>query len=243
MASNQPPHADCVARRFCRRGRRGRRCRSLCAGAVRSARRCGSKWVKRCRAAPMRWCRSTRVNVRGDRAEVVAAVAPGEGVLAAGRRCCTPARRCAGPGSACAPSTSRSSLLPASPEVRVRVAVHPHCRRRTLRRRRRSSAALDLLAHAVAQAGWQRCSDAREDEEASIGALTDDRCRRGDRHRRHRQRTARCSRAYAWQRLGRVEAHGIAVSPGETAAFGFVGATAGAAHAWTARCGAWRSGC
>ena len=41
-------------------------------------------------------------------------------------------------------------------------------------------------------------------------------------------------------RLGRVEVHGIALSPGETAAFGFVGAAAGAAAARPARCRARR---
>ncbi len=60
------------------------RCRSLRAGAVAVDSRSGSMSASRCRAEPTRCCRSMRLTLRGDRAEAIAAVSPGEGVLPAG---------------------------------------------------------------------------------------------------------------------------------------------------------------
>ena len=92
-------------------------------------------------------------------------------------------------------------------------------------------AARDLIARAVAAAGGVRTRR----RPAILRRRWRTQRRRCHRHRRHRQRPRRRERAHAGA-AGRVEVHGIALSPGETAAFGIVGSTAGAAGPGPHRC-------
>jgi|SRR5579862_991330 len=159
------------------------------------------------------------INVRGDHAEVVAAVVPGEGVLPAG-------------GDAAAGTSWRQAgervravdvaVMAAAGIAKVRVRV-PFIRivGGDAAAAPAIGAARDLLAHVVAKAGgW--VLDAREDKKAFDDALTEtdsDAVIAIGGTGSGRRDTA----VHTLQRLGRLEAYGIAVSPGDTAAFGFVG--------------------
>jgi molybdopterin molybdotransferase len=160
------------------------------------------------------------VTMRADRAEAIAAVSPGEGVLPA--------------GGDVAPETilrRAGSYLRASDiavmaaagiadvmvrEPRIRIACGGIAKTPLIQ------AAIDMLTRAVTAAGGT-VFDADSEPERLYEALGEARAHagfvvggtgsgRGD------------SSVRTLARFGRIEAHGIAVSPGETAAVGYVGA-------------------
>jgi molybdopterin biosynthesis enzyme len=159
------------------------------------------------------------VSVRGKIAEAIAPVVPGEGVLPAG-------------GDA----TARMPLRRGGERLRaIDVAVMTAAGLRDMKirmprirliggsagRSTMGDASLDFLSRAVAAAGC-RPLDAREEMKSFDAALTEP----------DADAVIGCGGTGSGRRdtavqmlaaLGRVEAHGIAVSPGETAAFGFVG--------------------
>jgi molybdopterin molybdotransferase len=159
------------------------------------------------------------VTWRGDRAEAIAAAAPGEGVLAAG-----------GDGTERIPLRRAGQRLRAVDLALMAAAGISHAMLRAPRvclacgsatRTAPIEAALTLLARVGWAAGAEMLDSSRKPGLLDA-ALTDD----------HvdaviavggtgsgRQDTA----VQTLARLGHVEVHGIAVSPGETAAFGFVG--------------------
>ena len=159
------------------------------------------------------------VTVRGDRAEVVAPVASGDGVLAAGADAIAAASSCAAKASACAASMSRCLAPRAFRQVtirepRIRIACGSATRSPLI------DAAIAALTRAVDGAGGkvragaqisppeQALNDESSDAVIVVGGTGSG-------------RNDRSVRTLA--RLGRVEAHGIAIAPGETAAFGFIG--------------------
>jgi molybdopterin molybdotransferase len=155
-----------------------------------------------------------------DRDEAIAVVSPGEGVLAAGGDCAprTPLRR-----SGERVRTIDVAVIAAAgiAEVtfrspRIRIACGSTMKTPLI------GSALDGLAHAAAAAG---CTviEAQREEEGLDRALADESADvvialggTGSGRRDTAVKTL--------ARLGQVKAHGIAVSPGETAAFGFAGA-------------------
>jgi molybdopterin molybdotransferase len=159
------------------------------------------------------------VKARGGRDEAIAAVAPGEGVLPAGGDATprTPLRR-AGEhvraiDVAVIAAAGLAEVTVRSPRICIVLggaARHPPI-----------DAALDLLARAVTAAG-ATVLDAHREAGRLDRALTDERADgviavggTGSGRRDTAVKTL--------AQLGQVEAHGIAVSPGETAAFGFAG--------------------
>jgi molybdopterin biosynthesis enzyme len=160
------------------------------------------------------------VIARGGRAEAIAAVAPGEGVLPAG-------------GDA----TPRIPLRRTGEHVRaidIAVIAAAGIAEVTVRspricivlggaaRHAPVDAARDLLARAVSAAGGT-VLDAHREADRLDRTLTDESVDAviavgGTGNGR------RDAAVQTLARLGKVEAHGIAVSPGETAAFGFAGA-------------------
>ena len=159
------------------------------------------------------------VTQRGDRAEAIAAVAAGEGVLPAGGDVSprTPLRR-AGErlrvlDIAIATAAGIAEVTVREPRIRIAcgsAAMTPSI-----------DAALVMLARAVTGAGGIVLG-ARGEAGHLDEALTDDRADAviaigGTGSGRHDVSVQTLAR------LGRVEAHGIAVSPGESAAFGLVG--------------------
>lgn len=159
------------------------------------------------------------VTLRGDRAEAVAPVLPGEGMLAAGADIAPQA-----------PLRRRGERLRAIDLAIMATAGILHMMVREPRVRIVCGSAADtplidaaiaFLGHAVAEAGGA-VFDARGEVKRLDDALTDDQADAviavggtgSGRRDGSVQALARC---------GRVEVHGIAVSPGETAAFGFVG--------------------
>jgi molybdopterin biosynthesis enzyme len=159
------------------------------------------------------------VTLRGDRAEAVAPVLPGEGMLAAGADIAPQA-----------PLRRRGERLRAIDLAIMATAGILHMMVREPRVRIVCGSATDtplidaaiaFLGHAVAEAGGA-VFDARGEVKRLDDALTDDQADAviavggtgSGRRDGSVQALARC---------GRVEVHGIAVSPGETAAFGFVG--------------------
>jgi molybdopterin molybdotransferase len=159
------------------------------------------------------------VNARGDRAEAVAAVAPGEGVLPAGGDC-----------------TPRTPLRQAGESVRaidIAVIAAAGIAEVTVRSPRilivrggatndpPIDAAREMLAR-TATAGGGMVLDARRQTGGLDRGLADESAdvviALGGTGRGQRD-----AAVHTLARLGRVEAHGIAVSPGETAAFGFAG--------------------
>jgi molybdopterin molybdotransferase len=160
------------------------------------------------------------VTLRGDRAEAVAAVSPGEGMLPAGGDATprTPLRR-AGERLR---STDIAVLLAAGvAEVTVRAPrIRIVCGSAAMTAL--IDAATNVLARALTQAGATVLDTRREpgrldetladDQADAVIAVGGSGSGRQD------------SSVRALARLGRVEVHGIAVSPGESTAFGFVGA-------------------
>jgi molybdopterin biosynthesis enzyme len=160
------------------------------------------------------------VIARGGRAEAIAAVAPGEGVLPAG-----------------ADATPRIPLRRTGEHVRaidIAVIAAAGIAEVTVRspricivlggaaRHAPVDAARDLLARAVTAAGGT-VLDAHREADRLDRTLTDESVDAviavgGTGNGR------RDAAVQTLARLGKVEAHGIAVSPGETAAFGFAGA-------------------
>ncbi|HKM87584.1 MAG TPA: molybdopterin-binding protein [Xanthobacteraceae bacterium] len=162
------------------------------------------------------------VTLRGDRAEAVAAVSPGEGVLPAGgdamphtalRRA---GERLRAKDIAVIAAAGIADVTIREPRIRIACGCGSVARTPLI------EAALAMLAHAVTVAGGtvldvdrqaggldEALPDDRADAVIAIGGTG------SGRHDASVQTLAR---------LGRVEAHGIAVSPGESAAFGFVGA-------------------
>jgi molybdopterin molybdotransferase len=161
------------------------------------------------------------VVARGDRMEIVAPVAAGEGVLPAGvdaDRGTTLARE----GRRLTPI--QAAVLAGAGLGRVHI-----CEPRVRLVRVRATgdhvidAAMDLLAAEIAAVGGRILGDELGTSDARLaGALQDDTSDviiavGGTGSGRHD------TSVNALARVGRVEAHGIALSPGETAAFGFVG--------------------
>jgi molybdopterin molybdotransferase len=159
------------------------------------------------------------VTLRGEGAEAVAAVAPGEGVLAAGGDASpqTILRRTGAylRASDIAVMTAAGISDVTVREPRVRVACGGASKTPLV------EAAADMLTRAVAAAGgtvfatdgapervYEALSEARAHAGFIIGGSGSG---RGD------------SSVRTLAKFGRVEAHGIAVSPGETAALGFIG--------------------
>lgn len=155
------------------------------------------------------------VNIHGDRAEAIAAVAPGEGVLTAGAdiRQEVPLR-CAGVrarGVDIAAFSAAGIQAVSIREPRIGVAVGGAGGKVV-------NAALAMLVNVILDAGAvvggnpitlvAALQDEKNDAVIAVGGTG------SGRHDDAVQTLAR---------LGRVEAHGIAIAPGETAAFGFVG--------------------
>jgi len=159
------------------------------------------------------------VNARGDRDEAIAAVSPGEGMLPASGDCTprTPLRR-AGKSVraidiAVIAAVGIAEVIVRSP--RIRIACASNVKTPLI------GSALDVLAHAATAAG---CTvlEAQREGEGLDRALADESADAvialggtGSGRRDAAVKTL--------ARLGQVEAHGIAVSPGEPAAFGFAG--------------------
>jgi molybdopterin molybdotransferase len=159
------------------------------------------------------------VSIRGDRAEAIAAVAAGDGVLAAG-------------GDVAAPMP----LLRAGERVRavdLAVMTAAGIAEVTVRAPRLSlacgsatrtapiEAALAFLAHAGRAAGADMFDNSRTPvslDAAFMNSQADAIIAVGGTGSGRRD-----SAVSTLARLGRVEVHGMAVSPGETAAFGFIG--------------------
>jgi molybdopterin molybdotransferase len=155
-----------------------------------------------------------------DRAEAIAAVAPGEGVLPAGGDCTprTPLRR-AGErvrviDIAVIAAAGIAEVTVRSPRIRIACGS-------TLKTPLIGSA-LDVLAHAATATGCTVIETQREGEgldraladESADAVIAVGGTGSG----------LRDAAVHTLARLGQLEAHGIAVSPGETAAFGFAGA-------------------
>jgi molybdopterin molybdotransferase len=159
------------------------------------------------------------VTFYGDRAEAIAAIAPGEGVLAAGGD--------VSPGAILRRAgaylrTSDIAVLSAAGitdvpvrEPRLRIACGGASRTPLVQ------AAVDMLTRAVAAAGGsafeadgapERVYEALAEARAHAGIIVGGSGGgRGD------------ASVRSLAKFGRVEAHGVAVSPGETAALGFIG--------------------
>ena len=155
------------------------------------------------------------VTVRGDRAEVVAPVASGDGVLAAGADCiagvvAAPQRR-TGAQHRCRGVRRRGHFGSDVREPRIRIACGSATRSPLI------DAAIAALTRAVDGAGGkvragaqisppeQALNDESSDAVIVVGGTG------SGRHDRSVRTLAR---------LGRVEAHGIAIAPGETTGFG-----------------------
>ena len=155
------------------------------------------------------------IALRGDRAEAVAAVAPGEGVLQVGGDAapmtvlCRAGARLRAVDIAAIAAAGIAEVSIRSPRVAV---VRGSAARTPI-----LDAARGLLAHAVTRGGARltdpsgslekALSDHQSDAVIVIGGTGSGR---------------RDGAAQEVARRGRLEAHGIAIGPGDTAAFGFV---------------------
>ncbi|HEX3505848.1 MAG TPA: molybdopterin-binding protein [Xanthobacteraceae bacterium] len=158
------------------------------------------------------------VTFNGERAEAIAAIAPGEGVLAAGGDVSpqTILRRAGAylRASDIAVMTAAGIADVAVREPRLRIACGGAAKTPLVQ------AAVDMLTRAVAGGGGtvfetdsapERVYEALAEARAHAGIIVGGSgSGRGD------------SSVRALAKFGRVEAHGIAVSPGETAALGFI---------------------
>jgi molybdopterin molybdotransferase len=156
------------------------------------------------------------INQRGDRVEAVAAVTPGEGVLpASGDAPAQTVLRRAGErlrALDCAVAAAVGFAELSVREPRVWIANGSAVKTPTI------DAGLAMLARFAARSGASVHGELTElhealarDEADMVIAIGGTGSGRDDASVRH------------LARLGRVEAHGIAITPGETAAFGFVG--------------------
>jgi molybdopterin molybdotransferase len=159
------------------------------------------------------------VTRRGDRAEAIAAVAPGDGVLNAGGDCaaCVPLRR--------AGDRLRAVDLAVLSAAGVTTAMFRAPRVCLACGSASKTAPVDAALAFLARAFWSAGAEPL-DHSRSVGhleaTLTDGHTDAviavgGTGSGRHDAAVRTLAR------LGRVEMHGIAISPGETAAFGFVG--------------------
>jgi molybdopterin biosynthesis enzyme len=159
------------------------------------------------------------VTLHGDRAEAIAAISPGEGVLRAGGDASpqTILRRAGAylRASDIAVMAAAGIADVSVREPRIRIACGSMTKTPLVQ------AAIDMLTRTVTAAGGT-VFDADSEPERLYEALGEARAHagfvvggtgsgRGD------------SSVRTLARLGRVEAHGIAVSPGETAAIGYIG--------------------
>jgi molybdopterin biosynthesis enzyme len=154
------------------------------------------------------------IALRGDRAEAIAAVAPGEGVLQAGGDAApmTVLRRA---GVRLRAIDVAAMAVAGIAEVSIRL---PHIAvvRGSAWRTPILDAAHGLLVHAVTRAGAhpsdpetleEALKDRQSDAVIAVGGTGSGR---------------RDGAVQEMMRRGRLEAHGIAIGPGDTAAFGFV---------------------
>ncbi len=158
------------------------------------------------------------VNVRVDRVEAVAAVSPGEGALPAGGDCTprTPLRR-AGEcvraiDIAVIAAAGIAEITVRSPRIRIAhgsAANDPSI-----------DAAREMLAHAVTGSG---CTVLETQREGGLDRALADECADAVIALGGTGSGRQDAAVKTLARLGEVKAHGIAVSPGETAAFGFAG--------------------
>jgi len=155
------------------------------------------------------------VTIRGERVEAIAAASPGEGMLPAGgdaaprtvlRRA---GERLRALDIAVLAAAGVTKVTIRSPQVRVACA--------SMSAEPPIDAAFAMLTHLVAKAGSAVLGKAGSLEEALADDLADAVIAIGGTGSGRNDTSVR-----TLARLGRVEAHGIAVSPGETAAFGFV---------------------
>jgi molybdopterin biosynthesis enzyme len=161
------------------------------------------------------------VVMRGGRTEIIAPVAAGEGVLPAGAD--------ADRGQTLAREGRRLTPIQAAVLAGAEVERVHICEPRVRLVRVRAAgddvidAAMHLIAGEIAAAGGRILSDEQGTGDARLDeALRDDTADAiiavgGTGSGRHD------TSVHALARVGHVEAHGIALSPGETAAFGFVG--------------------
>src|SRR5579862_3722213 len=156
------------------------------------------------------------VTIRGERVEAIAAASPGEGMLPAGgdaaprtvlRRA---GERLRALDIAVLAAAGVTKVTIRSPQVRVACA--------SMSAEPPIDAAFAMLTHLVAKAGSAVLGKAGSLEEALADDLADAVIAIGGTGSGRNDTSVRTLAEY-----GRVEAHGIAVSPGETAAFGFVG--------------------
>jgi molybdopterin biosynthesis enzyme len=156
------------------------------------------------------------VEMHDSRAEIVAPVGPGEGVVAAGADVM--------PGSAVLPAGARltSPRLAALTAGGVSRAMVREPRLRLVPVRPAGDAFVSAAAGVVARAIAAEGAAALADEAALEDALNDPDADAivaiGGTGSGRNDASVR-----TLNRLGRVEAHGVAMSPGETAAFGFTG--------------------
>jgi molybdopterin biosynthesis enzyme len=154
------------------------------------------------------------IALRGDRAEAIAAVAPGEGVLQAGGDA-APAAILRRAGVRLRAIDVAAMAVAGIAEVSIRL---PHIAvvRGSAWRTPILDAAHGLLVHAVTRAGAhpsdpetleEALKDRQSDAVIAVGGTGSGR---------------RDGAVQEMMRRGRLEAHGIAIGPGDTAAFGFV---------------------
>jgi molybdopterin molybdotransferase len=157
------------------------------------------------------------VNTRGDRAEAIAGISPGEGALAAGGDANrnVPLQRAGAPARNIDVAAFSAAGVEAVSirEPRIGVALGGDTGGTVI------NAALAMLVRAIFNAGSvvtnnpvmldAALADVQADAIIAVGGTGSGR---------------RDDAVQILARLGQVEAHGIAVSPGETAAFGFAGA-------------------
>ena len=160
------------------------------------------------------------VKACGDCDEAIAAVSPGEGMLPAGGDCTprTPLRRAGEKvraiDIAVIAAVGIAEVMVRSPRIRITCASNM--------KTPLIGSALDVLAHAATAAGCAVLQAQREGEgldRALADKSADAVIALGGTGSGRRDAAVK-----TLVRLGEVEAHGIAVSPGETAAFGFAGA-------------------
>ena len=156
------------------------------------------------------------IMVRGDRAEAIAAISPGEGVLPTGADAAppTPLRR-AGErlralDIAVMAAAGIAEVTIRSPRLLIACGSTP--------RTPLIDAALVMLARLVTNAGGTVLGEVSSLEETLANGQADAVVAVGGTGSGRNDSSVR-----VLARLGRVEAHGIAISPGETAAFGFAG--------------------
>ncbi len=160
------------------------------------------------------------VSLRGDHAEAIAAIAAGDGVLAAGGDVAAPmplrraGERVRAVDLALMTAVSIANVIVRAP--RISLVCGSATRTAPL------EAAVAYLAHAVGSAGGDTLENFRAP--TSLGAALADSQADAIIAVGGTGSGRRDTAVSTLARLGRVEVHGVAVSPGETAAFGYAGA-------------------